>query len=575
MISLEKKEELTEQMKKLDQRIRVFSFIRLVLVLAIIVFVICLISLDNPVLYGSLSAGLLVLTVVFCIFTRPAYHELKLLKNLEQAYKIHENRRKLAYHGFTPDGKEWIDYNHYMELDLDLLGPRSLFQYLCCARSKEGRRKLALQLTKPEKKEQKFTDCVKALANSTESLRLEASIRAISNDAKDCDQDELLGITNKKIKIPFAGLAFMIASYLICIILLVVFLLKNIGPYPLLFFIPINFVIVRLFNKNDVFAIPATKYADLLEAYQVLAQDVIALKLDDPYFQEIQAKLSSELPTLIKFKHLFEMLSYRRNALLSIIGNGIFYLDYIIAAIFNQRTKHLSSIQDSLDDLSELELMLSLAVIGLDHEIYCTATYSNQIQIEGGYHPLVRNCVPNELFFQGGIILTGSNMSGKTTFMRMLGLNQVLANAGGLVCAKRFETIEQLLIVTSLRATDMLQEGISTFYAEVNRMKAIMQVCKEQKALVLVDEIFKGTNAKDRIFAAFKIIEKLNGFQVPFIITTHDFELCDAKDIENYHFDEQYEDDQIKFDYTIKKGKCFKTNALYLLKMAGVLESQE
>lgn len=193
----------------------------------------------------------------------------------------------------------------------------------------------------------------------------------------------------------------MIASYGICIALLIVFLLKHIAPYPLLFFIPINFVIVRLFNKNDVFDIPATKYADLLEAYQILAQDVIALELSDPYFKELQAKLSAELPTLIKFKRLFEMLSYRRNVLLSIVGNGIIYLDFIIAAIFNQRTKRLSTIHDSLDALSELELMLSLAVIGLDHEIYCIPTFSEQIQIEGGYHPLVRNCIANQLSFQG------------------------------------------------------------------------------------------------------------------------------------------------------------------------------
>ena len=97
-------------------------------------------------------------------------------------------------------------------------------------------------------------------------------------------------------------------------------------------------------------------------------------------------------------------------------------------------------------------------------------------------------------------------MSGKTTFMRMLGVNQILANAGGIVCAKSFHT-QHLQVLTSLRANDMLQEGISTFYAEVNRMKKIMEESKTGKTLVLIDEIFKGTNAKDRIYAAQEIIK--------------------------------------------------------------------
>ncbi|MDE5715451.1 MAG: hypothetical protein K2I42_04885, partial [Anaeroplasmataceae bacterium] len=213
--------------------------------------------------------------------------------------------------------------------------------------------------------------------------------------------------------------------------------------------------------------------------------------------------------------------------------------------------------------------------IGLDNNIYSIPVSKDdlQIEIEGGYHPLVKNCVSNDFSFQRGIILTGSNMSGKTTFMRMLGVNQILANAGGLVCAKRYSA-PKLEVVTSLRANDMLQEGISTFYAEINRMKKIISLSMERRTLILVDEIFKGTNAKDRIYASKEIIKKLNGFNCLFLITTHDFELCDVDNIENYHFDEEYIEDKISFDYCIKKGKCQKTNAIYLLKMAGVLDNQ-
>ncbi|MDE5546454.1 MAG: hypothetical protein K2I88_03225, partial [Anaeroplasmataceae bacterium] len=258
--------------------------------------------------------------------------------------------------------------------------------------------------------------------------------------------------------------------------------------------------------------------------------------------------------------------------ILSLVGNGIFFLDLIIAVLFNSFTKRLKSAEECLAALSELELMLSLATIGIDQEVYCVPTLTEGFKIVEGYHPLVRACVANTFEFKNGIVLTGSNMSGKTTFMRMLGVNQILANAGGLVCAKEFHT-GFYQVVTSLRANDMLQEGISTFYAEVNRMKKIMEESKNPNTLVLIDEIFKGTNAKDRIFAAKEIIGKLNSLGVYYLITTHDFELCDVASIQNYHFDEEYVDEKISFDYKIKNGKCQKTNAIYLLKLAGVLES--
>ena len=186
------------------------------------------------------------------------------------------------------------------------------------------------------------------------------------------------------------------------------------------------------------------------------------------------------------------------------------------------------------------------------------------------YHPLVKNCVANSFNLDGGVILTGSNMSGKTTFIRTLGVAQTLYNAKGLIPAKEYQSTN-LNIYTSLRANDMLSEGISTFYAEILRMKKINQAIKDEKALIFIDEIFKGTNANDRINASLKVIEKLNKYNQLFVITTHDFELCDADNILNYHFNEEYNDDKISFDYKIKEGKCETKNAIYLLKMADII----
>lgn len=574
MIDLVKKEELNKEMERINQLTKLFSMARFGLVIGAIIFFICYLSLEQNSLYLGISIAFIILLAAIIIFTNPYYHKQKLLANMELVYKKHQNRRNLSYQSFTPDGREFICYEDYKELDLDILGPKSLFQYLCIAKSQEGRRKLARQLTDPVKKPEAFTNCVHTLASHPLSLNLEASISAISNEAKDCDNEELLGLMKKKITIPPLGIFLMAASYLVLIGLLCFFLLQGIDPYYVLFFIPLNFIITRKFTNNEVFSLPATKYADLLSAYTQMAEDVLAMKIEDHYFKELQTILKEELPSIKQYKNMFEMLSYRRNLILSLLGNGILYMDYWIALRFNLHKAKVQSIERSLDALSELELMMSLAVIGMDNSTYSIPVLGDEIHIEEGYHPLVRNCIVNDFEFKGGIILTGSNMSGKTTFMRMLGLNQILANAGGIVCAKSFQT-RGYAVVTSLRANDMLQEGISTFYAEINRMKRIMQETSSRPTLVLIDEIFKGTNAKDRIYASKEIIQKLLTLDTSFIITTHDFELCDAAGIQNYHFDEEYIEDKISFDYKIKKGICHKTNALYLLKLAGVLEPKE
>ncbi len=575
MLSLDEKETVKNELLHLNKITKWFSFGRLLIGIGFIVLVICLITLDQFKLYLCLSAGAIVLFLLVSEIGNPYFQKVKNLKNRELVFKKHENRRNLSYQSFSPDGREHVIYEDYKQLDLDLLGPRSLFQYLCVAKSKAGREKLAKQLTNPEQKTKEFQDCVYQLSQTTDALKLEASIATISAEAKDCDSTEILGIAKKQIKIQPLGLCLMALSYVACIGLLVFFLLNHIAPYYLLGFVVLNFFIAKVFTKNDVFSINSTKYMNFLESYVELAKDVIDLQFENPYFDELKSVLKEELPFLIQFKRNFEMLSYRKNVILSILGNGLLYMDYILIAILNHTNKKIGSIEKSLDALSEVELLLSLATIGLDNEVYSIPLANEEltIEIQGGYHPLVKNCVANDFTFQSGVILTGSNMSGKTTFMRMLGVNQILANAGGLVCASYFRA-PRLKVVTSLRANDMLQEGISTFYAEIHRMKTIISSSEKEKTLVLVDEIFKGTNAKDRIFASKEIIKKLNSMQCLFLITTHDFELCEVEHIKNYHFDEEYIEDKITFDYQIKNGKCQRTNAIYLLRMAGVLDNQ-
>jgi len=193
-------------------------------------------------------------------------------------------------------------------------------------------------------------------------------------------------------------------------------------------------------------------------------------------------------------------------------------------------------------------------------------------------HPLLnnQNRVCNDLELNNSIlIISGSNMSGKTTFMRTVGINMILANTGGYVCAERM-TFSMMKVMTSMRIADVLTEGISTFHAELKRIKEIIDAAQvNENFLFLIDEIFRGTNSVDRLKGSEGVLQKLYTLGVCGIITTHDLEVCKLEStyqrIQNYCFYERYTNGEIFFDYKMKKGVSKTTNAQYLLKKVGII----
>ena len=236
------------------------------------------------------------------------------------------------------------------------------------------------------------------------------------------------------------------------------------------------------------------------------------------------------------------------------------------------------------DIIAEFEELGSLAVLSAVRETTEPEIIEDmKLGFDEIYHPLINRekVVSNSGNLDGHItIITGSNMSGKTTFMRTIAVNAVLAYAGAGVCAKSFK-LPIMKLFTSMRITDDVSSGISTFYAEILRIKRAadyVEAGSEPPALCLIDEIFKGTNSADRIVGATEAVKKLSSGKCMVILTTHDFELCDIQEADgrpadNYHFEEYYENDEILFDYKMKSGRCTTRNAIALLKMAGIVKN--
>ena len=242
-----------------------------------------------------------------------------------------------------------------------------------------------------------------------------------------------------------------------------------------------------------------------------------------------------------------------------------------------------------LDRIATIDAAASLANFA-----YLNPTYQWPVQEPVGHesqppgikakslgHPLIppdrRITNDLEILERGRILLvTGSNMSGKSTFLRTIGVNVCLAQAGGPVCADQFSW-SWLRLFCCIRVTDSLDEGLSYFYAEVKRLKIVLDAVKEDKGqpvLFLIDEIYKGTNNRERLLGSEAFIQALRKGNGLGLVTTHDLELArlegDGREITNVHFQETVEEKELRFDYTLRPGPCPTTNALRIMAKEGL-----
>jgi DNA mismatch repair ATPase MutS len=233
--------------------------------------------------------------------------------------------------------------------------------------------------------------------------------------------------------------------------------------------------------------------------------------------------------------------------------------------------------------MAEFEALASLANMAFNNPgwVYPGVTEDYFVfRAEDMGHPLIpagrRIC--NSFTADGAgkaIIVTGSNMSGKSTFLRTCGVNAVLAFAGAPVCASAF-TVSLVRLHSSMRISDSLEENISSFYAELRRLRAIIAGTEsDPKAFLLLDEILRGTNSDDRYTGSVALIKQLSGYGAVSMVATHDLRLAGLEDelpqsIENYHFDVKVNDEELFFDYLLTPGICSSFNASLLMKKMGI-----
>jgi DNA mismatch repair ATPase MutS len=532
------------------------------------------------------------------LFIYLVYSHIKALKSkayCEVLIEINEEgikRASGAWREFKDNGEEFKDENHGYSGDLDIFGKSSLFQWINTCSTFDGRKQLAYMLTNPLKKVEEVKERQLAVKELSEKLawrqEFSAEGRLISDKSKNPEKLTKWALLahdlylNKNV---IAVCSFLPIATVLSLLMSYGF---NLFSYKIaLVAVAVQIIMLIPRQVERVLALETVYlFKENVVSYEKILSSIENQEFKSEYLKKLKDRLASEhgknaTKGIRELQNISDKISDRRN-LFYIVINILFLWDYqCMFKLERWKKEYGSSLQKWLEVIGEIEALSSLSVIAYDNETWIMPEVKEDgeiIKARSMGHPLLgTGAVKNDVTMENPtsiILITGSNMSGKSTLLRTIGINIILSYIGSPVCAEQF-SCSLMNVYTCMRIGDNLEKSISSFYAEILRIKMIVKAAKDgEKVFFLLDEIFKGTNSVDRHTGAKVLIKQLGESGAAGLVSTHDLELGDMekeyKKIKNYHFQEHYENGELKFDYKLKRGISTTRNALYIIKMAGI-----
>ena len=493
-----------------------------------------------------------------------------------------------AGHGET--GERFLDGAHPYAADLDLFGPASLFELLSTARTRMGEETLAHWLLEPAS-----PDALRARHEAVAELRPMLDLR---EDLSSLGEDVQTGVHPAELaawgEAHREGLlesprARAIAFAIPCLVA-VSAVLWGVQGWRDPFFAMLAAVAIFIARYRRV-------VARVVEAVEQPAHDLALLakvlaRLEQERFASARlAELRNALDVagqppsarIAKLNRLIEMLDSRDNPFMKVVGPLMLWTEQLAFAIEAWRRVSGPALRRWLAAVGEIEALCCLAAYAFEHpgDVFPEFEFGAAcFDGEEMAHPLLGQArvVRNTVRLGGDLrvlIVSGSNMSGKSTLLRTVGINAVLAQAGAPVCAHRLR-LSPLALGASIRTMDSLQDGTSRFYTEITRLHQIMELTGGSlPVLFLLDELLHGTNSHDRRIGAEAIVRGLVERGALGLVTTHDLALAQvveamAPRAANVHFEDRFENGRMTFDYRLHAGVVEKSNALELMRSVGL-----
>lgn len=487
-----------------------------------------------------------------------------------------------------PDGLQFADSSHYFSQDIDLFGKNSFFQYINRSGLREGKQRLAAMLTSNDIQHiEKKQNAVMDLAEKVD-FRQRFLAKTIFVKKERSEEKVLTIFENYNFSIPeFARWLPLVFS--ISTLILASGWYWNFFPaYVFLIWGGIGLVSHKLFSKRiNLLGEKVGAFQNSFENYHHLLKLIEKEHFTAELLRENHSKIFSgnvNASVLLKrFSKNIDSFEQRNIFLFGALANIFFLWDLHYARRLETWIKeHAKKIPQWVGAVQYLDAYNSLGNFSFNHPHYVFPKIENGNTIlnsKRGGHPLIdpaKNvlndyCIEKGQFF----IITGANMAGKSTFLRSVSLQIVMANVGLPVCAEKC-SYSPIKLITSMRSTDSLSEGASYFYSELTRLKFIVDKLKTDRYFIVLDEILKGTNSQDKALGSRKFVEKLIASRSTGIIATHDLSLCEtassSNEIKNFYFDVEIVGNELYFDYTIHEGVCKNMNASFLLKQMGIVD---
>jgi hypothetical protein len=538
-------------------------------------------------------SGLLLLA----LFTRFVFADLKNKRAIEHQHRliaINEDELKAQahmYYHFT-NGSEFIPKEHFYANDLDIFGHASLYQYINRTGSGMGSRTLADWLLNPSDNGSilQRQAGVKELSAQTE-WRQELQALVAAKKIQPVTQERLQNWFKEENRF-INNKVWMLLRYLLPAILLSVIVLNMadvLHNYARNYFLLATALIAFYISKKVTpLHQQVSKMADELDVLSESIQLIEKTTFNSPFLQQLQAQFCRQNGNasikLKQLKNILERLDMRFNIVVFIPLDILLQWDlHQVIALEKWKQQNHKNVMEWFTALGSFEAVNSLATLSYNHPQWCFPVFKpGHFFMEGKNvgHPLIHSGkrVNNPVHIDKAgelMLVTGSNMAGKSTYLRSIGTNTILAMAGAPVCAEYF-CLSPVQIISSMRISDNLEESTSTFYAELKKLKTIIdKVNNNEKVFILLDEILRGTNSLDRHTGSVALIKQLINHNAVGIIATHDVDLAKMKEdfpanILNHHFDVQVNNDELYFDYRLKEGICTSLNASILMKKIGI-----
>jgi DNA mismatch repair ATPase MutS len=574
-----------ESLSSVTKKINLVSNVRLATALAFLVIVYLGFSNFN-LLY--VAAILLVLFVILVQRHSKLFQEKTHLENLASLNDA-ESKAATGDSSSFATGSEFTDAHHPYSHDLDIFGEGSLFQYINRCNTLGGKKRFADRLSAPLLSAETIVEqqqAIKELSSHTDFRQhFQAAGREMDEQPDDRAQLEAW-LRHPSFLYTKPLYRYLLAIFPVITIALVVlaFVFPAFKGWAILCALAQWAILGFHLKKVNAFHDYISRKKNILQKYARLLHYLQQNTFQSPLLKKLAGSAQEAEQKVQSLASLVSALDARLNAMTTLVVNSLLLYDLqCIYRLERWKINHAEKLIAWLEAINETEVLGSFGTFAFNHPAFQYAAIQDKlsIEIEALSHPLIQEDerIANDLLIgnrQSVLIVTGANMAGKSTFLRTVGINLVLALNGAPVCAQSFRC-PIIHLRTGMRTADSLKDHQSYFYAELNRLKTIMDELRSDKPLlILLDEILKGTNSTDKQAGSIALVKQLLPHPCLAMIATHDLALGDLETeypdrVKNYCFEATIENDQLSFDYKLKPGLAQKMNATFLMKKMGII----